>query len=314
MDFVMDDVDYIAPVKDYFLSLQESICKRIEQIDTQTTFNRPDACASGVAFTQPRFLEGGNIIAKAACHFTHSLGDRLHSKALSKHSHLENSPFEAVSLSVIVHPAIPQIPAVHMNLRLFVVNSSTYDAVWFFGGGADLTPYIPYEKDIIYWHKKLKNTVTTYYSEDTYRQIKEDCDKYFYLKHRDEMRGVGGIFFDQWSRDGYKKSFEFVRSLGDIFMPTYSSIAKHHLNATPSKTEKAFLLHRRARYAEFNLLYDRGVKYGLESNRNIDSIMSSLPPLAAWNCENSSAVHHLQEKLKPFLQPKDWSEMSSIDT
>ncbi len=291
----------IKTVKPYFLSLQEQICEGVEALNSgNEVFSKEVIENAGRGFSIPRILAGGGHIEKAAVNFTHSTGDNLPVAATERRPEMTASPFEAASVSVIIHPRNPFVPTTHMNLRFFCVGRQTVE--WYFGGGFDLTPHYGFDEDAVAWHENAARAAGKYY-----KKMKDDCDAYFFLPHREEHRGIGGLFFDDFALENFQDTFRFVKKVGDVFFPAYRDIFKRR-NVTPfSERHRAFQLHRRARYAEFNLLIDRGTRYGLETKRRVESVLASMPPMASW-IYNYQADEGSQESqlINRYLQPKDW--------
>ena len=267
---------FVMQVREYFLNLQEQICNQLSGVDAQAKFSIEQIDAPNGGLAQPRVLTQGQHIEKAAVQFTHSIGDALPPAATERNPHLAGQPFQATAISLIVHPTNPYVPTTHMNLRFFAVEAD--EPVWYFGGGYDLTPYYPVRADIVHWHRTAAEAAGPHYA-----QLKERCDEYFYIPHRQECRGVGGLFFDDWTTNGLTASFDFVRRIGDSFLPAYIPLLERNKDRSYSDREREFQLFRRGRYAEFNLAVDRGTKYGLQSGRRIESVLASLPPLVAWH-------------------------------
>ena len=296
----MNASDLVTPVRTYFLGLQETICQALTEEDGKSKFSKEPIEAPNGGLAQPRVLGEGKHIEKAAVQFTHSLGDALPPAATERNPHLAGSPFQAVAISLIVHPQNPMVPTTHMNLRFFVVDAD--EPVWYFGGGYDLTPYYPYEEDVVHWHRTAADACG-----DHYVKLKETCDEYFYLGHRQECRGVGGIFFDDWTEGGFEKSLSFVQGIGDTFLDAYIPIFAKRKNEPYSERERDFQLYRRGRYAEFNLAIDRGTKYGLQSGRRIESVLASLPPLVKWIYDYKPDPGSREAELTDYyLKPRDW--------
>ena len=296
----MNASDLVSPVREYFLSLQSTICDALSSEDGHASFSKEPIETPNGGLAQPRVLSDGQHIEKAAVQFTHSLGDALPPAATERNPHLAGSPFQAVAISLIVHPLNPMVPTTHMNLRFFVVDAD--EPAWYFGGGYDLTPYYPYKEDIVHWHQTAAEACG-----DHYPTLKATCDEYFYLGHRQECRGVGGIFFDDWTEGGFEESLGFVQGIGDTFLNAYQPILARRKGEPYSERERDFQLYRRGRYAEFNLAIDRGTKYGLQSGRRIESVLASLPPLVKWiynfKAEPGSREAELTEY---YLKPRDW--------
>lgn len=297
----------IAIVRDHFLCLQSEIVKKFEELDGTAKFSNERIETDRGGFSQPRVLANGKILEKAAVQFTYSLGEQLPSAASESRPHLAGSGFAATSISTIVHPWNPHIPTTHLNLRMFIVD--TNPKVWYFGGGFDLTPYLPHEEDFIEWHRFARHAC---HSDEQYKELKRKCDEYFYLHHRNECRGIGGLFFDDYDIGGFEKSFRFVCEVGKNFLDAYSSIVKRRRNANWSEEEEEWMLVRRGRYAEFNLAIDRGTKYGLQSGRRIESVLASLPPRAKWVYGHHVTPNSVGERLMNHLKPGvDW--LSRVD-
>ena len=290
----------IEAVSEYFKSLQIKIISCLEEEDAISQFSIENIATPGGGVAQPRVLSEGKHIEKAAVMFTHSIGATLPAAATERKPELTGKPFQATAISLIVHPNNPYVPMTHMNLRFFIVSGD--EPTWHFGGGYDLTPYYPFEEDIIHWHTTAFNA-----SGEHYRKLKAECDDYFYLSHRQEARGIGGLFFDDWVEGGFEKSFSFVKAIGDSFLKAYQPILSKRKDQTFRERERDFQLFRRGRYAEFNLAIDRGTKYGLQSGRRVESVLASLPPLAKWTYNYPIEPNSPEEKLTEyFLVPKDW--------
>lgn len=305
----MHDAPQIKPVRDYFMALQASICGRLEQIDGVATFRGEEVTGADGGLARPRVLEAGRYIEKAAVQFTHSIGTSLPPAATARNPHLAGRGFEAIAISLIVHPGNPYVPTTHMNLRFFNVKGD--DAVWYFGGGFDLTPYYGFVEDCEHWHEQARQACQPF-GADLYADLKQACDAYFFLPHRNEARGIGGIFFDDWNRGGFANSFAFVRSVGDHFLPAYAPIFERRADRPFGARERDFQLYRRGRYAEFNLAIDRGTQYGLQSGRRVESVLASLPPLAAWRYNYSPSSGTPEAALyEVFLPPRQWIDASS---
>lgn len=300
----MDDSPAIDAPRAYFMALQDEICGALENLDGESKFSRKDLLGPGGGLARPRVMEGGSRIEKAAVQFTHSVGSSLPPAATERNPHLAGQGFQAAAISLIVHPRNPYVPTTHMNLRLFLVDAA--QPVWYFGGGFDLTPYYGFEADCVHWHREAKAACDPF-GADVYPALKRACDEYFFLPHRNEARGIGGVFFDDWTQGGWRASLAFVRSVGDRFLPAYAPIFERRCDTSFGAREREFQLYRRGRYAEFNLAIDRGTRYGLQSGRRVESVLASLPPLAAWRYdyrpEPGSPEAALYER---FLPARDW--------
>jgi coproporphyrinogen III oxidase len=293
-------------VREYLAGLQDRICRALEEVETRARFreDRVDPPAGGLART--RVLEDGAVLERAAVNFTHARGDRLPGSASERHPEAAGAPFEAVSLSLIVHPRNPYAPTSHMNLRFFRGRPEDDDGHWWFGGGFDLTPVYGFREDARHWHEVARAACAPL-GPDAYPRFKEQCDAYFFLPHRHEARGIGGLFFDDLATGGFPLCFAFVRSVGDHYLPAYLPILERRKAAPFGEREREFQLWRRGRYVEFNLVFDRGTRYGLESGRRIESVLASLPPLARWRYDFQPEPGSPEARLaEEFLQPRDW--------
>jgi coproporphyrinogen III oxidase len=300
----MNETPRIEPVRDYFVGLQKSICEHLERLDGHGRFGGTDVRAPDGGLARPRVLEGGRHIEKAAVQFTHSRGASLPPAATERNPGLAGHGFQAAAISLIVHPCNPYVPTTHMNLRFFIVMAEV--PVWYFGGGFDLTPYYGFEEDCVHWHEQARAACAPF-GASLYAQLKQACDQYFFLPHRGEPRGIGGIFFDDWTHGGFADSFAFARSVGDHFLPAYAPIFERRMGTPYTDRERQFQLYRRGRYAEFNLAIDRGTKYGLQSGRRVESVLASLPPLAVWRYDYHPETGTPEAELyERFLPPRWW--------
>ncbi len=289
-------------VHSYLLELQARICNALEAEDGAAKFRGEELAAPGGTLSCPRVLEGGAVVEKAAVNFTHARGAALPPAATEGRPQLAGQPFEAVSLSLIVHPRNPYAPTTHMNLRLFSAGAS-----WWFGGGFDLTPYYGDEADCAHWHRVASEACAPL-GPGAYPRFKKWCDEYFFLPHRGEPRGIGGVFFDDLAEPDFATCFAFVRSVGDAFLAAYRPILARRKHTPFGERERQFQLYRRGRYAEFNLVYDRGTKYGMQSGRRIENVLASMPPLARWEYEYTPAPGSPEARLtEHFLVPRDWA-------
>lgn len=298
----MSDID---DVKDYLLSLQNRIVAELEQIDGNGRFRRDAWQRQEGGGGESRVLAGGRVFEKAGVNFSHVFGSELPPSATKTRPDLAGQGFQAMGVSLVLHPENPYIPTTHANFRLFSAGSEN-DPVWWFGGGYDLTPYYPFHEDVVGWHATARDACQPY-GEDYYPRFKRWCDEYFFLKHRDETRGVGGLFFDDFNELGFEKSFEFVRSVGDSFMKAYAPIVRRRQQHPYGERQREFQLYRRGRYVEFNLIYDRGTVFGLQSGGRTESILMSLPPLARWDYDRHPDPGSPEAKLySDYLKPRDW--------
>ena len=267
-----------------------------------------DACrvdktlSNSTGSSRPWLLQDGHHLEKAAVHFTSAGGPSLPSAAAELHPNLAGKRFSAVSVSVIVHPRNPHVPAAHMNIRYFDVQTRPHH--WHFGGGFDLTPHLPCLEDAVAWHRSARAICR---SDSEYVNMKRSCDAYFRLTHRSEQRGVGGIFFDEFTRAPFGETLQFVRSVGEAFLDAYLVIFNRRCRIAWSIEDEQWMLHRRGRYVEFNLSIDRGTRYGLQSGRRVESVLASLPPRATWRIGHAPRPGSPYEQLvREFLVPRDW--------
>jgi coproporphyrinogen III oxidase len=293
-------------VKAYLTALQDRVCGAFEAMEPGSRFREDRLEAPGGGFARTRVLEDGAVLERAAVNFTHARGERLPAAASERHPDAAGAPFEAVSLSLIVHPRNPFAPTSHMNLRFFVTRGREARESWWFGGGFDLTPVYGFEEDARHWHRTARAACAPL-GPEAYARFKKQCDAYFFLPHRGEARGVGGIFFDDLDAGGFPPCFGFARSVGDHYLPAYLPILERRRLAPFGEREREFQLWRRGRYVEFNLVCDRGTRYGLESGRRIEAVLASLPPLARWRYDFQPEPGSPEARLVPeFLQPRDW--------
>lgn len=304
-------------VADYLLGLQQTICDAFERLDAGAAFSLRELPGAAGGLSRPGVLEGGEVFERAAVHFTHSVGASLPAAATERNPRLAGKGFEAVAVSVIVHPQNPYVPTMHANLRFFLVADEVADKVsadeaadghWYFGGGFDLTPCYPFREDVVHWHRTARDACRPF-GEDVYPHLKRACDEYFFLGHRNEARGVGGLFFDDWTRGGFQRSFDLTRSIGDRLLPAYLPIVERRRGLAFGRRERDFQLYRRGRYAEFNLVIDRGTRYGLQSGRRVESVLASMPPMATWKYDWQPAAGSPEAALyEDFLPVRDWLE------
>ncbi len=303
----MEEVDQNA-VKKYLLGLQETICAALEKEEGSASFREDAWERDQGGGGRSRVLEGGTHIEKAGVNFSHVKGDKLPSSASARRPELAGRSFEAMGVSLIVHPLNPYAPTSHANVRFFIASKEGQEPVWWFGGGLDLTPFYGFEEDAVHWHRTAKAACEPF-GDDLYSQYKKWCDEYFYLKHRDEPRGIGGLFFDDLNEGGFDHCFSFMRSVGDCYLPAYLPILQRRKEMPYGERERQFQLYRRGRYVEFNLVYDRGTLFGLQSGGRTESILVSMPPLVRWQYDWQPQPGSEEEKLyEVFLKPRDWAE------
>ena len=294
----------IDAVKDYLLQLQENICKALQEEDGQA-FREDSWDREEGGGGRSRVLEEGNVFEKAGVNFSHVFGSRLPASATAQRPELAGRSFQAMGVSLVIHPRNPYVPTSHANVRFFVAEKEGEEPIWWFGGGFDLTPYYGNDEDVIHWHSVARDACTPF-GEDVYPRFKQWCDDYFFLKHRDEPRGVGGLFFDDLNSWDFDTCFAFMRSVGDAYLPAYLPIVHKRRDTDYGERERQFQLYRRGRYVEFNLVYDRGTIFGLQTGGRTESILMSLPPLVSWKYdyhpEPGSAEAEIYEVL---LRPHD---------
>ncbi len=296
----------IKVVKEYLLNLQNQICHILETEDKQAQFiEDPWVYQNGMGGGLTRVLSKGAVIEKAGVNFSHVHGKALPPAATAKRPELANLPFQAIGVSVVVHPENPYVPTTHANVRFILIEKENHP-VWWFGGGFDLTPYYGFIEDCVHWHQTAKSACDPF-GNDVYAKYKKWCDTYFYLKHRNEPRGIGGLFFDDLNEWEFEKSFQFMQSVGHHFMQAYQPILTKRKSHSFGEREKEFQRYRRGRYVEFNLLYDRGTLFGLQSNGRTESILMSLPPEVSWKYNWQPEIGSAEAALyEVFLKSKDW--------
>ncbi|MCP5430963.1 MAG: oxygen-dependent coproporphyrinogen oxidase [Chromatiaceae bacterium] len=301
----MPDRPDIDAVKTYLLDLQERICAALAAEDGQR-FREDSWDRPGGGGGRSRVLEGGNVFEKAGVNFSHVFGDGLPPSATAQRPELAGRRFQAMGVSLVIHPHNPHVPTSHANVRFFIAEKDDAEPVWWFGGGFDLTPYYGQREDARHWHATA-GAACEPFGDDVYPRFKKWCDDYFFLKHRAEPRGVGGLFFDDLNDWGFERSFAFMRSVGDHYVPAYLPIVQRR-RATPfGEREREFQLYRRGRYVEFNLVYDRGTIFGLQTGGRTESILMSLPPLVSWRYDWKPQPGSAEAELyEVFLQPRDW--------
>ena len=294
-----------ARVKTFLTELQELIVERLEQVDGQAfkrdSWQRPEG-GGGLSCV----MEEGNVFERGGVNFSHVFGDKLPPSASANRPELAGRSFEAMGVSLVLHPRNPYAPTVHMNVRFFVAQKAGAAPGWWFGGGMDLTPYYGFEEDAVHFHQMCKNALQPF-GEQYHARFKKWCDEYFYLKHRAEPRGVGGIFFDDFSEGGFEAAFNLVESVGDHLLPAYVPIVEKRADTPYAERERDFQAYRRGRYVEFNLVYDRGTIFGLQSGGRTESILMSLPPVVKWRYDWHPEPGSPEARLyTDFLSSKDW--------
>lgn len=292
-------------VKRYLLSLQDDICAQLTQEESDATFLEDNWTRDEGGGGRSRILENGVVIEKGGVNFSHVFGDKLPPSASAHRPELAGRHWQAMGVSLVIHPRNPYAPTSHANVRVFVAEKDGEEPVWWFGGGFDLTPFYPFKEDIRHWHQTAHDACVPF-GDDIYPRFKKWCDEYFFLKHRNETRGVGGLFFDDFSEGGFDNAFALMRSVGDSFIKAYRPILAKRKETPYGERERDFQLYRRGRYAEFNLVFDRGTLFGLQSGGRTESILMSMPPLASWKYNWQPEPGSAESDLYQYLQPADW--------
>ena len=297
----------IGQVKKYLVQLQESICSDLESLDGRAIFEidrwtKEDGSGSGITSV----ICDGNVFEKGGVNFSIVQGNKMPKSASALRPELEGRKYTALGVSLVMHPENPYIPTVHANVRFFVAEESGKEPIWWFGGGFDLTPFYGFDEDAVHWHTIAKKACLPF-GEKVYSKYKKWCDDYFYLEHRDEQRGIGGLFFDDLNEGGFDRCFEFMKSVGNHFTDAYLPIVIKRKDTPYGEKERNFQLYRRGRYVEFNLIYDRGTLFGLQSGGRTESILMSMPPEVKWSYQLQVEKDSEEGKLyNHYLKPKEW--------
>jgi len=293
-------------VKAFLLALQDQICQALADVDGGSSFKEETWERAEGGGGRSRVLTQGKVFEQAGVNFSHVFGDKMPGSATAHRPELAGRGFEAMGVSLVIHPLNPHVPTSHANVRFFIAEKAGEAPVWWFGGGFDLTPFYPVETDVVHWHQVAKQCCDAFGAE-VYPKYKTWCDEYFYLKHRQETRGVGGLFFDDLNEWGFAQSFAFMRSVGESYSKAYVPIVQARKDMPFTEAQRQFQLYRRGRYVEFNLVFDRGTLFGLQSGGRTESILMSMPPLVRWEYgyqpEPGSAEANLYER---YLRPQDW--------
>ncbi len=304
----------IDQIKDYLLGLQADICSQLEEVDGSAKFikdkwEKPNNAGDGLT----RVLASGAVFEQAGVNFSIVRGDNMPASATALRPELAGRSFTALGVSLVIHPNNPYVPTSHANVRFFVAEKEGSDPIWWFGGGFDLTPYYGFEEDAISWHQSAKDACDPFGLE-VYPKYKKWCDDYFYMKHRDEQRGIGGLFFDDLNEGEFDQCFAFMQSVGNSYIKAYRPIVEKRKDMKFGDHERQFQLYRRGRYVEFNLVYDRGTLFGLQTGGRTESILMSLPPLVRWEYQYSPEPGTSEALLyEKFLKPQDWVEVTQQD-
>jgi coproporphyrinogen III oxidase len=297
--------DQIESVKAFLMNLQDSICQTLSLADGSGSFNEDKWEREEGGGGRSRVLRGGNVIEQGGVNFSHVFGAKMPASASAARPELANRSFQAMGVSLVIHPNNPFVPTSHANVRFFVAQKEGETPIWWFGGGFDLTPSYVFTDDAKHWHQ-VSADLCEPYGEDVYPKYKKWCDEYFYLKHRNETRGVGGLFFDDLNQWGFDKSFAFMRAVGNGYLDAYIPIVEKRKNAPFSERERQFQLYRRGRYVEFNLVYDRGTLFGLQTGGRTESILMSMPPLTRWEYNYQPSPESPEGKIQQYLKAINW--------
>lgn len=296
----------ISASKPYFTGLQRRLIERLTFLDPVARHQRDEWQRPGGGGGLTHLITGGELVEKGGVNFSHVMGDFLPPSATRDRPQLADRPFEAMGVSVVLHPQNPYVPCTHMNVRVFSTREDEEaEPAWWFGGGFDLTPVYPFREDAVAWHRAAKAACDPFGTE-IYPRFKAACDGYFHLPHRAETRGIGGLFYDDFNELGPGESLALTRSIGDAFLPAWEAVAARRRMCHYGDREKSFQRYRRGRYVEFNLLYDRGTLFGLQSKGRTESILMSLPPQADWTYDFVPEPNSPEAELADFLKPQDW--------
>lgn len=306
----MSQID-IEAVKAFLLQLQDQICQGLEQADGSGKFVEDLWQREAGGGGRTRVLTDGNVIEQGGVNYSYVFGANMPASATAHRPELQGRSFHACGVSLVIHPKNPHIPTSHANVRFFIAEKEGHDPIWWFGGGFDLTPFYPVKEDVVHWHQVSKDLCDPF-GENVYCDYKKWCDDYFYLKHRGETRGVGGLFFDDLNQWGFDKSFEFMQAVGRGYLDAYVPIINRRKDTPYSDAERQFQLYRRGRYVEFNLVYDRGTLFGLQTGGRTESILMSMPPLVRWEYNFSPEPDSKEADLYDnYLKPQDWLNVLS---
>ncbi|TDT44094.1 coproporphyrinogen oxidase [Halospina denitrificans] len=296
-------------VYQYLIELQDRITTELGERDGAARFREESWTREAGGGGRSRVIEDGDLFEKGGVNFSHVMGDELPPSASASRPALAGAPWEAMGVSLVMHPRNPYVPTSHANVRFFVARPADSAPVWWFGGGFDMTPYYGFNQDCRHWHEIARQACAPG-GDEVYWRFKQWCDDYFVIKHRNEQRGVGGLFFDDYNEHSFEHSFELMRSIGDGYLPAYTPIVDRRRNIPYGEREREFQLYRRGRYVEFNLVYDRGTLFGLQSGGRTESILMSLPPLVRWDYNWTPEPGTPEARLtEHFLQPRNWLEV-----
>jgi len=302
---------HIKQIHDYLLKLQDGICTALADLDGSSGFREDDWEREGGGGGRTRVMEGGAVFEKAGVNFSHGFGSSLPPSASAARPELAGRSFQAMGVSLVIHPHNPYVPTSHANVRFFIAEKEGHPPVWWFGGGFDLTPYYGFVEDAVHWHKVARDACSPF-GEDVYPRYKQWCDEYFFLRHRNEPRGVGGLFFDDLNQGGFEYCSSLMMSIGNHYLPAYLPIVERRRDIAYGEREKTFQRYRRGRYVEFNLVYDRGTLFGLQSGGRTEAILMSLPPEVSWRYDWHPETGSPEAELYDvFLRPRDWLNLNA---
>jgi coproporphyrinogen III oxidase len=298
----------ISNVIEYLKSLQDKICQALEEEDGSGTFIEDNWKRAEGGGGRTRVLTNGNVVEQGGVNFSVVSGDKLPPSATAHRPELAGRTWQACGVSLVIHPKNPHIPTSHANVRFFIAEKEGEDPVWWFGGGFDLTPFYPVDEDVTHWHQVAKDLCDPF-GDNVYSDHKKWCDEYFYLKHRDETRGVGGLFFDDLNEWDFDTCFDYIKKVGEGFIDAYIPIMHRRKSDEYTEQQRQFQLYRRGRYVEFNLVFDRGTLFGLQSGGRTESILMSMPPLARWEYNYQAEAGSAESKLNGYLSPQNWLKL-----
>ena len=299
------DAERGAAVEAFLRGLQDRLCTALEGVDGRARFREDAWQRAEGGGGRTRVLTDGAVFEQGGVNFSRVHGERLPPAATAQRPELAGRAWTALGVSLVLHPCNPYVPTTHLNVRYFEARKQGAEPVWWFGGGFDLTPYYPFDEDIVHWHTVARDLCVPF-GGDVYAKYKRWCDEYFFLKHRNETRGVGGLFFDDLNANGFERSFDFMRAAGDGFANAYLPIVEKRKSTPFGEREREFQLYRRGRYVEFNLVYDRGTLFGLQSGGRTESILMSLPPRVRFEYAYAPAPGSAEARLAEYLKPRDW--------
>lgn len=295
-----------AQVKAFLLSLQDSLCQQIAAADGQSAFREDNWQREAGGGGRSRVLTQGAVFEQAGVNFSHVTGGQLPASATAHRPELAGRSFEAMGVSLVIHPLNPYVPTSHANVRFFIAEKEGEEPVWWFGGGFDLTPFYPFKEDVLHWHRTARDLCHPF-GEEVYPRYKKWCDEYFFIKHRQESRGVGGLFFDDLNTPDFDRCFDFMQAVGNGFNTAYLPIVAKRQDTPFGERERQFQLYRRGRYVEFNLVWDRGTLFGLQTGGRTESILMSMPPLVRWEYDFHPEPNSPEAALeRDFLPVQDW--------